>query len=167
MATLRAGISEISPSCQDWGLYFSQAERFDAVCLQLHLQGKTSSSYTPLQVASFPTENCSIPPFPNSAPPWALFQPPPRLLLRPALCLQAQVLALGSRLRGRKADLTRTPTPRGLQVPFLLVLPQAQSLGKGLRRSLCLESPQVPGTGSPVSTLRQAPFYRRETWGRK
>lgn len=76
-------------------------------------------SHTPLQVASFPPANCSIPPSPNSALPWAPFQPPPRLLLQLALCLQAQLLALRSPLRRRKADLPRTPTPRGLQVPFL------------------------------------------------
>lgn len=81
--------------------------------------GRPPRSHTPLQVASFPPANCSIPPFPNSALPRALFQPPPRLLLQPALCLQAQLLALGSPLRGRKADLPRTSTPRGLQVPFL------------------------------------------------
>lgn len=127
--------------------------------------GRPSRSHTPLQVASFPPANCSIPPFPNSALPRALFQPPPRLLLQPALCLQAQLLALGSPLRkeGRPAkDIHPKGSPSSFPGP---VLPQAQSLGKGLGGSFCLEPPRVPGTGSPVSTLRQAPSFTEEKPG--
>lgn len=64
------------------------------------------------------------------------------LKLQPALCYyQTSSLLLGSPLREKKAHPPKTPSQRCLQVSFLglSVLPEAQSLGEGLRGSPCLD----------------------------